>query len=411
MSSATHPSVSHWQEPAPGTAYVPQSLPWKTILWAGWAILLVAGAIGVWQRFDQGHLPAGYGSYVPWGLWIGLYFHGVGMAGGAFVLGAFGYLLGWPGFHEARNLRLVITLSVAAILPAFVGVWLDLGHLDRFQNIFLAPAFTSMMAFNAWMYYAFMLAALGAWWLSFREQSVWLRPLLCLAMLFSLLFPSQSGAFFGVVDAKGYWHSALLPVMFLTSAITAGSALLMLARILIDASRGHRLTARMQAYEDAIISRLRLVVLLGMGAYFAFEFAEFSITLWSPVSHAPAIELVLFGPYWWVFWIVHLTAGGLLPAILLLRRHRFGWTLAALLVAVCFLSARMNVLVPGQAVGEIRGLQEAFHHDRLRYIYHATPMEYLVGLFLIALGMATFYLGFRLNQALATRVKARASNR
>ncbi len=413
MTSSANYSIptTSWKLPAEGSNYVPPSLPWKTILWIGWAVLLVAGAYGVWLRLSEGHLPAGYGSYVPWGLWIGLYFHGVGMAGGAFILGALGYLLRWPGFHESRNLRLVIVLSVAAILPAFFGVWLDLGHLDRFQYIFLTPSFTSMMAFNAWMYYAFMFAAAGAWWLSFWEKSVWLRPLLCLALLFALLFPSQSGAFFGVVDAKGYWHSALLPLLFLISAITAGSALLMLARILIDASRGDKLTPVMAERREALVTRLRLVVLLGMAAYFVFEFAELSIMLWSPVSHAPAIDLMLFGPYWWVFWIVHLAIGGIVPAVLLLRRHRFGWTIAALLVAVCFLSARMNVLVPGQAVGELKGLQEAFHHDRLTYIYHATPMEYLVGLFLIALGMATFHLGFRINQALANRFAASTSQR
>jgi len=360
-------------------------------MWLLWLVLLVLGTIGVYQRLTQGHLPAGYGSYVPWGLWVALYFHGVGIAGGAFVIGAGGYILDLPGFRSARVLRTVMVLSIAAILPAFLGVWFDLGHMERAMRIFTSPAFTSMMAFNAWMYLVFVVCTGVAWLLSFRQESGWLKPVLCLAVLFSVLFPSQSGAFFGVIDAKPYWHSALLPMVFLTSAITAGAATLLLVRMFTGSDEDH-------AEYEAAIRMLRLVTLIGLCVYFVFEFAEFSIALWNPVSHAPAIDLVLWGPYWWVFWIVHLALGGLISVVLLATARPRLWAVGALVVAVTFVSARLNVLVPGQAVAEIEGLQEAFHHERLKYIYHATAMEYLVGFFLLAVGMATFFLGQRISQ-------------
>ncbi len=380
------------------TPYLPSALPWRQILWAAWIAFGVLGVIGLAQRFLQGHLPAGYGSYVPWGLWIGIYFHGVGMAGGAFLLGSLGYLLGWQGFHDEKNLRQVVVLAVSAIIPAFFAVWLDLGQLSRFQNIFFHPSFTSMMAFNSWMYSAFLALVAVIWWMSYDpKRHVWLKPFLCLSLVFSILFPSQSGAFFGVVDAKGFWHSPLLPMMFLVSAVTAGSALLLLARVLIEASADHKLSGEELENEHAMIGVLRRVVLVGVILYFIFEFAEFSIALWNPYQHAPALELILFGPYWWVFWIIHLFIGGLVPLALLASKWRFGWTIAALLVSVCFISARLNVLIPGQAISELHGLQEAFQDDRLRYIYHATPMEYFVGLFAVALGMAIFVIGRRVN--------------
>jgi protein NrfD len=380
------------------TAYLPKQLPWRLILWAIWLAFGAAGLVGLYQRFTQGHLPAGYGSYVPWGLWIGIYFHGVGMAGGAFLLGALGYMLGWRGFDQGKNLRQVVVLAVAAILPAFFAVWLDLGQLGRFQNIFFSPSFTSMMAFNSWMYSFFLVIAAAIWWMSYAPQKhVWLKPLLCLSLLFSVLFPSQSGAFFGVVDAKGYWHSALLPMMFLLSAVTAGSALLLLARVFVEASSTRGLSQVEIEDEHAMINRLRWVVAAGMIGYFVFEFAEFSIALWNPYLHAPALKLVLFGPYWWVFWIIHLLIGGLVPLALLFSKWRFGWTIASLLVAVGFISARLNVLIPGQAINEIQGLQEAFQDERLNFVYHATPMEYAVGLFAVAMGMAIFVIGRRIN--------------
>lgn len=389
-------SVSLSASPQPGSLQ-PMALPIKWLLWIAWIAALGLGAVGIFQRMTQGHLPAGYGSYVPWGLWVAIYFHGVGIAGGAFVLGAGGFVLDLPGFRHPATLRTVIVLAVAAIIPAFMGVWLDLGHMERAFYIFLSPNFTSMMAFNAWMYNAFIIIAAACWLLSLKARSDWLKPLLCLAIMFSVLFPSQSGAFFGVVEAKGFWHSALLPMLFLASAITAGAATLLLVRSILG-----------PMHEDPsshawALGRLRLVTLIGLIVYFVFEFAEFSIALWNPNVHAPAIELILWGPYWWVFWIIHLLLGGVAPLAILMSRRPGAWAIAAFLVAATFISARLNVLVPGQAVGELDGLQDAFHHDRLKYIYHATVMEYFVGLFLLAVGMAAFFLGQKINAAASRR--------
>jgi molybdopterin-containing oxidoreductase family membrane subunit len=377
---------------------------WTGALWLLWAACLGLGAIGIYQRIAYGHMPAGYGSYVPWGLWIAIYFHGVGIAGGAFVVAALGYILNLPGFRHPAALRAAIVLAFASMIPALMAVWLDLGHMERAFSILTSPSFTSMMAFNAWMYNAFMGVAALCWFISYRRQgSGWLKPLLCLGVLIAIVFPSQSGAFFGVVDAKPYWHSALMPIMFLASAITAGSAMLLLIRgiIGVDSPAGHG-DATPEAFVAAL-SRLRKVVLAGLIAYFLFEFAEFSIVLWNTQTHAPAIELVLFGPYWWVFWIIHLAIGGVAPLLLLLTRRPGAWMLASLLVAVTFISTRLNVLVPGQAVGEIKGLQEAFSHPRLSYTYHATTMEYLVGLFLVGVGMTVYFIGRRISKMFAAR--------
>jgi molybdopterin-containing oxidoreductase family membrane subunit len=297
-------------------------------------------------------------------------------------------------------LRAVIVLSLAAIVPAFLGVWFDLGHMERAWRIFITPSFTSMMAFNAWMYGAFGVIAIICFFLSYKQESGWLKPLLCLGVFLSVLFPSQSGAFFGVVDAKAFWHSALLPILFLTSAITAGAATLLVVIAIVTGTANRDWISA----DDAALPmrRLRTIVLTGLILYFVLEFAEFSIALWSPVSHAPAVDLVLYGPYWWVFWLVHLLLGGVIPVALFLVRKPAAWVLAGVLLAVTFVSTRLNVLVPGQAVGEIKGLQEAFTDDRLNYIYHATTMEYLVGFFLVAIGIALFYVGRRISAAKAS---------
>jgi molybdopterin-containing oxidoreductase family membrane subunit len=351
----------------------------------------------MYQRLAFGHLPAGYGSYVPWGLWIALYFHAVGIAAGTFILGGVAFLMGW---RDEKTLRTVVMLSIAALSAGFLAVLLDLGHIGRAYRMFTSPSFTSMMAFNAWMYSLFAVLALIAWWLSFRkEPSVWLRPVIAVAMLLAILFTSQSGAFFGAVEGKAFWNSALMPLLFFASAITAGASTLFVVRWLMGPETHEEGT---ESHARSLL-RLRWYTLIGLLVYFWLEFAEFSIALWSPYDHSPAVRLVLFGPYWWVFWVVHLLIGGVIPVVLLARKQIDLWPWAALLVAVTLVSARLNVLIPGQAVSQLKGLQEAFFDPRLQYVYRATVMEYLVGFFLLAVAAAVFYVGRRVTQVVASK--------
>lgn len=376
--------------------------PWRKPLMTAWVILFLLGSIGVYQRMTQGHMPAGYGSYVPWGLWIAIYFHAVGIAGGAFLIGALGFIFNWRGLGSPSMLRTVIVLSIAAMLPAFLAVWFDLGHMERAHRIVTSPSFTSMMTFNAWMYMVFVTAGIVAWILSFQRHSVWLKPVLSLGVVFAAIIPSQSGAFFGVVQSNPFWHSALFPVLFLASGVTAGAATLLFVREALGPEAFRWAVPDAKREHDDAIDRLRLVVMGALCVYLVLEWAEFSIALWNPGAHHPELELILYGPYWWVFWIVHLALGAAMPlAILAFSRNRAAWAIAGLIVAVTFLATRLNVLIPGQATVELQGLAEAFQHPRLTYTYHATPMEYLLAMFLVAVGMAAYFVLRRVGAIIA----------
>lgn len=374
------------------------------VMWVIWILLLVAGLAGLWQRFVYGHNTAGYGSYVPWGIWIALYFMGVAIAGGTFVFGAAGFILGWPGFDTKADLRLAIVLSVSAILPAFMVIWLDLGRMDRLYMVFTSATFTSMIAFNAWMYNSFLVVAVLSWLLSFKNESVWLKPLLCLGAFLSILFPSQSGVFFEAVGTKEYWNSPLLSMMFLSSALAAGAGSLLFVRVLSGGKVGAS-----ESEGDKAIRRLRVITVLALVVYLAFEFAELSIAVWRPYSESRAVDFLIQGGYWWVFWIVQLLIGAAIPlALYVISDSRAAWAVSSVLLIVGFVAARLGILVPGQVVGQIPGLQEAFQDMRLVYSYHPTSMEYLIGALMVAVGMAVFYVGRRLTVALAAKTEQRA---
>lgn len=359
-----------------------------------WGILFVIGLGALVTKLATGEGLVGYGSYVPWGLWVALYFHFVGIAGGVFVVAAGGYIMGLPGFRE--NIRNIMIICASSVVAGLLSVWLDLGKPLRFQEIFLSPNFGSMMTFNAWSYTAFLIMMGFIFFLSYKKSAItnlndktgWLLPIMILGIFISVAFPSQSGSFFGVVDAKPFWNSGLLPVMFLTSAITSGVAVLMFYFTVIT---------KRDKPDDATFNYLLKVLVGGVLVYLASEFAEYSIAYWSPNSHTfEAAKMVIEGPFWWVFWIVHL--GGALLALYLLFffKTKTSYGIAAFIIAVTFVSARLNVLIPGQSIEQLEGLKEAFHHERLSFFYMPTLLEYLVSFFIATLPVGLSFVGINL---------------
>lgn len=384
--------------------------PWRRLILPAFVVLAILGTIGVVMRFAFGHLPAGYGSYVPWGLWIAIYFHAIGIAAGAFAVTAVLYLFRVPGFRSGLSLRVAAVIVAASVGPGLLAVALDLGQIFRAYRIFLDPSFTSMMAFNSWMYIALLIVCAIVWWLSYRPESGWLRPVVVLGTVIALMVPSQSGAFFGVVSANAFWHSALLPVMMLVGAVTAGAAVLMVVRaILGDGPWGGVGDTPRDAL--AAVTALRWVIVGGLLTYFVMEFAELSIALWNPQTDSPEVALLLTGPYWWVFWIVHILLAGVIPLILLGMRKPVMWVYAALLLSVTLISSRLNVLIPGQSVEEINGLVDAYNHPRLTLVYIPTLMEYLVGMFCFALSIGVLYVGLRVTAAVSTKRASKNSRK
>jgi molybdopterin-containing oxidoreductase family membrane subunit len=141
------------------------------------------------------------------------------------------------------------------------------------------------------------------------------------------------------------------------------------------------------------LSRLVLGLLI---LYMLLEWAEFSIPMWYRVG--PEFDLltaVLFGQFWYVFWIVHILLGAVIPVILFIKNptSRLTAILGGGLVAISFLAVRLNIVIPGQITPALEGLRDAYVDKRLLFHYVPSAFEWSVVAFVVAFGIALFYLG------------------
>jgi protein NrfD len=404
----------------------------KRLWWVLWVVAFAAGLAGVLQRISSGHLFAAYGSYIPWGLWVAVYIYFVGLSAGAFLISTVIYVFGVKRLEPVG--RLALFTALITLLMALLSIWFDLGHMSRFWRVYAGRAWTSMMAWMVWLYTAYFVLLLVETWFAIRadlarkagergasglvaralslgqrdvsEAAVTrdhraVRLLATLGVPLATAFHGGVGALFGVIGARLFWHASIYPLLFLASALASGSALLTFVTAFWGPGRGTREHRDLVTLLATIALGLLLVDVL-------FEFAEFSISLYATIPAAvQGFLIVLFGPYWWVFWIVHLGLGIVVPIVILAtRRQQPQWAgVGAFLIAATFISVRLNIIVPGLAYPELQGVERAYIGSRLSFQYFPSLLEWQVSFFVASVGIALFALGLRFLPIVTARAK------
>ena len=376
------------------------SFVWRPtdIFWVAGAVLIIIGAWGMWQRLTAGLAPTPLGSYVPWGLWVSFYDYLVWLEVGSLLL--FTVLVYIVRIEALARLKPVVLFTgFVVLLMALLLVLLDLGQAGRFWHVLIYPVFTSMITMMVWLHSLYLLVlvaelalVLGVGSFSEDRRDGLLKILAYLTLPIGLALILVSGSIFGVVAARPLWNTSSLPLMFLVSAIAAGSGLLLLLTVLFWSDKS-------AAQYKVLVSRLaRLTAwLLLAGIFAAGVIGLSSLYQGGHPMRTEAIMLILTGPFWWSFWIVHVLLGVFVPVLILfLRGDQPRWAgAAAVLSVVTFVAVTLNVVIPVLATPELEGLATAFVHAKLDFNYVPNVVEWLVIAFVIGFGAVVYGLGLR----------------
>lgn len=385
-------------------------------------VALLFGAIGMVDRVGNGLINVGYGSPVPWALWVVFYIYFIGLSAGAFLISSLIYVFGVRRFERAG--RLAIFVALVSLLTALLLIWVDLGRMERVYEVYLRPSFTSPLTWVVWLYSAYLLLLLAeAWFLMRRDfargsrshglkgflyrvlalgtredgdvaRAADLRVVRVLGAIgvpLAIAFHGGTGTIFAVTVARAYWYTGLFPIMFLVSALASGGALLT-AIVAFIVPNGY------QVHKNLVTGLGQLLVLL-LFVDILMEIAEVLVSLYGTApAHFVPIREQLFGPNWYIFWILGAVCALGLPLILLVTLGRASafWTgLAALISTIGFIGIRWNLVLPGFAVEELPGIGESFLELHWVYgPYVPSLMEWQVTIFAIGLALVIFGLGY-----------------
>jgi protein NrfD len=358
----------------------------KTVEKSLWGIAVIgflAGLIGLYSRIVGGHLVAAYNTYVPWGLWIAVYVTMVGTSAGAFLVAILGYGFQVEAVYSVRRTSLLVAL--AALIGGLITVWIDLGHPERLFNLFFSTSPTSVMGWMTWFYTVYGIILVMMIFLAWKNpESAALRWLGWLGLPFVILFGGAEGSLFGVVGARALWESGLTPILFLVEGALSGVALVLFISILFGELEPVPFLRRLT------ISLLFAVLVLDLSEYFTAFYANI------PAKTA-SIEQVISGPFWWVFWIVHLGLGLILPLLLLLLAHKSMAALATAGALAVFttIAAKLNLVIPALVVPEFESLRTAYVGPGLSLDYFPSTTEWLVSVWVVSFAALIFLALYR----------------
>ena len=230
-----------------------------------------------------------------WGPMIAWYLFLAGASAGAFLTSAFVEVK----YPESVKMR----VAGRIIAPIFLGIGLVMLMLDaeaglhnplRFFWLIANPG--SVMTLGVYFICVFMPVALVSALLEVLKKPVpkWLT---WIGIVFAFAVAAYTGFLLGVVKAFPLWNNAILPILFVVSALSAGLAATSLVGLLVDRERFEQMWLIKKSH--VILSAIEMVVLATMLVIVSAGSVEGAASVYSLVAgqYAPAFwgGIVLLG--------------------------------------------------------------------------------------------------------------------
>jgi Ni/Fe-hydrogenase subunit HybB-like protein len=329
----------------------------------------------------------------PWGLWISFDLYcGVALAAGGFTLAGAVYIFNLKKYHPVVR---------PAVLTAFLGYTLvilallvDLGqpwyiwhiiinwnvHSPLFEVGMCVMTYTAVLAleFSPAVFEGLSKSNLPVikrfnWHIPWRIIRAIQIPLVIAGVVLSTLHQSSLGSMLLMMPTTlhSLWYSPILPLLFLSSAIAVGPAMVIFESTLSTRTFGHRL-------DIDILSGLARIIPYILGFYLLFKIIE--------LMSAGEIGLIFTAYPQNLLWWGEIVIGTILPIVFLsrsnIRRNRTAVFWSSVLVIIGLIFNRFNVSLLALGI-------------RPGYVYFPHWMEFAISIGLIADALLVIWLAYR----------------
>ena len=262
-----------------------------------------------------------------WGLLIVVYLFLGGLSAGLFfAAGLANYLEvdGQPAYPRIARMGALLSPWPVAIGSALLI--LDLGNWYRFYKLFTHFRWESPMSIGTYLLTIFTGIAFvyafswlpedwrqklfgkvpPTWKLVHRlnvDISAHRKTIAMVGFPFSIGVGIYTGVLLGAVSARPFWNTNLVAQMFLFSALSSGTATLLLAMVMDKKNPVEQRDLKFLVWLDVIFISLELFIILPYILH-----GELSV-----LAVKQALWLILGGPYTLVFWVFFMGLGLLVP--------------------------------------------------------------------------------------------------
>ena len=318
-----------------------------------WAALLgfaaVAGAAGLSAMYmeTEGHWVTGMTNKVVWGLPHVFAFFLIVSASGALNVASIGSVFRKPEYQPLG--RMSVLLAFALLAGGLFILVTDLGRADRLMVTLQYTNFTSIFAWNVFIYQGFFaLTVVYLWLMLDPRMHRFYRVGAVAAFLWRLGMTTGTGSVLGFLVARAAFRSAVMAPEFIALSLSLGTALFVLVMLAFARFEGRPVPTQ------ALLRRFRglLALLVAVSLYLV---AVQHLTGLYMAERRDVEHFLLFegGIYPLLLWGGFVGLGSVVPLLLLLTPlgERRPWVLpfAAVLVGLGGIALLYGLIIGGQA--------------------------------------------------------------
>ncbi|MBE0587878.1 MAG: polysulfide reductase NrfD [Hydrogenophaga sp.] len=304
-----------------------------------WLVAVLAGAItavglaAAHYMELHGHVVTGMNNQVVWGLPHVFAIFMVVAASGVLNVASIGSVFGQTVYK--RRAPLSGLLCIALLMGGLMVLMLDLGRPDRLLVAATHYNFTSVFAWNVFLYSGMTaIVAVYLWTMFERRMNVYSKPAGLAALVWRFVLTTGTGSIFAFLVARQAYQSALLAPLFIVLSFGWGLAVFLVTQSTMYKWEGRAL--------DAAIRR-RMARLLGI--FIAASLYLVTVYHLTNLYYAKQVAFERFllvdgSLYPVLFWAGYVLIGSVLPLLLLfhpkLTGARYTFAASALVVAGAF---------------------------------------------------------------------------
>lgn len=278
------------------------------------------------------------------GLNIAIYFYLTGLSAGSFILSTLAYGFGMNQYKPIGKTGVILATVLLIAAPFFLLIHIGMPH--RAWHLFVYLNFTSPITWGSFLLVLYPINCIIYAYFMFKEDSKLTRIFGFIGIPLAILVHGYTGFILAFGKARALWNTALMPILFLVSAVVSGIALMILVCVIKDRFFSKAKTIN----QDLIFTLGRLLawtIVLDL-------FLVGSDLLVLSISHSDAqavTHLLLGGKFSFLFLIIENILGKILPFVLLVtpKFKKIPVVVAAsILVVIGIFFMRYVVVVGGE---------------------------------------------------------------
>ena len=279
---------------------------------------------------------------------ISIYFYFTGLSAGSFVVSTMSYGFGIKMYKPISRIAVITATACLGIAP--VALLMQVGWPIRsIWNHFTYLNFASPMTYGAFLLVGYPVVCVFYALYMFRENFKMTKLLGSIGIPTAIATHGYTGFILAFGKARPYWNTALMPTLFLVSAIVSGIALMILLVMII-----FRFLKKERAVPSDIVEGLAKILAWAIVVDLFLTFCDIAVL---SISHEGAQRmawLILGGSFTPLFVIVENLVGKVLPMIVCftprLRQNKIVLALAAALVVLGIFFMRYVTVFGGQVL-------------------------------------------------------------